>query len=281
MFGRRYRHVRELIDCHIHTQRCGHATGTVDDYVREAVRAGLIGMAITEHLALPEEFDPHSHLSMPACDLEDYLVEVDLAAQRYPDIQIVTGLEADYLPGREAETRAAIEDARHRADGARFVLGSVHFLGSWAFDDPHNVDEWDRRDVDAAWTEYFEVWCEAALTGMFDCMAHPDLPKKFGHFPGFDPADLYAEAAGAAAAAGVAVEISTAGLRKPVAELYPGPDLLRAFRLAGVPVTVGSDAHEPREVGYRILSAYDGAAAAGYREVQFPDGSGGWRAIEL
>ena len=103
--------MRELIDCHIHTERCGHATGTVDDYVRAAVNRGLAGIAITEHLALPEELDPHRHLSMPACDLEDYLVEVDLAAQRYPDITIVTGIEADYLPGREPETLAAIQDA--------------------------------------------------------------------------------------------------------------------------------------------------------------------------
>ncbi len=273
--------MRDLIDCHIHTQRCGHASGTVDDYAAAAARTGLRGLAFTEHLALPEDLDPHRHLSMPACDLEDYLVEVDLAAQRYPDIDIVTGLEADYLPDREELTRAAILDAKHRSDGVRFVLGSVHFIGEWAFDDPHNVDEWERRSVDEAWTSYFELWCEAALTGMFDCMAHPDLPKKFGHRPSFDTRDLYAEAARTAAQAGTAVEVSTAGLRKPVGELYPGSELLRAFNLAGVPVTVGSDAHEPGEVGYRIGAAYDAAAAAGYTEVQFPDGSGGWRAIRL
>lgn len=273
--------MRELIDCHIHTERCGHATGTVDDYVRAAVSHGLVGIAITEHLALPEELDPHRHLSMPACDLENYLVEVDLAAQRYPDITIVTGIEADYLPDREPETLAAIQDARHRSDGARFVLGSVHFLGDWAFDDPHNVADWDTRDVDAVWAEYFDLWCEATLSGMFDCMAHPDLPKKFGHLPTFDTRDLYAEAAAAAAQAGVLVEVSTAGLRKPVSELYPGPDLLRAFALAGVGVTVGSDAHAPDEVGFSIQTAYDAAAVAGYTEVQFPDGSGGWRAIKL
>lgn len=273
--------MRELIDCHIHTERCGHATGTVDDYVRAAVSKGLVGVAITEHLALPHEFDPHRHLSMPACDLENYLVEIDLAAQRYPDVAIVAGLEADYLPGREAETAAAIADARSRSDGARFVLGSVHFLGDWAFDDPHNIAEWDIRDVDTAWSEYFALWCAAARTGMFDCMAHPDLPKKFGHLPTFPTRELFAEAASAAAGAGVLVEISTAGLRKPVAELYPSHELLSAFRAAGVGATVGSDAHEPAEVGYRIDAAYDAAARAGYSHVQFPDGSGGWRSIEL
>jgi len=270
-----------LIDCHIHTERCGHATGTVDDYVRAAVKRGLVGMAITEHLALPDEFDPHGHLSMPACDLEDYLVEVDLTAQRYPEITVVTGLEADFLAGRQRETAAAIAQARERSDGARFVLGSVHFIGEWAFDDPHNVSEWDVRDVDDAWIQYFALWCDAARSGMFDCMAHPDLPKKFGHRPTFSTTDLYAEAAAAASESGVLVEVSTAGLRKPVAELYPAHNLLVAFRRAGVAITVGSDAHEPAEVGYMIETAYDAAAAAGYEEVQFPDGSGGWRSIEL
>ena len=273
--------MRELIDCHIHTERCGHATGTVDDYVRAAVKGGLVGMAITEHLALPEEFDPHNHLSMPACDLEDYLVEVDLTAQRYPEITVVAGLEADYLPGRERETAAAIAAARDRSDGARFVLGSVHFIGEWAFDDPHNVDKWDRRDVDEVWMQYFALWCEAARSGMFDCMAHPDLPKKFGHLPSFSPTELYAQAAAAAAETGVLIEISTAGLRKPVKELYPGHGLLVAFRRADIAVTVGSDAHEPGEVGYMIGAAYDAAALAGYTEVQFPDGAGGWRSIQL
>jgi len=273
--------VRKLVDCHIHTARCGHASGTVDDYVTQGVRKGLYGMVITEHLALPDDVDPGHHLSMPACDLEDYLVEVDFARNRYPEIALVTGLEADYLAGREHETAAALDVARAHADGARFVLGSVHFIGDWAFDDPHHVEEWDHRDVDAAWREYFSLWASAAKSGMFDVMAHPDLVKKFGHFPTFDPRELYAEAARVAAEAGVLIEVSTAGLRKPVGELYPGPDLLAAFSAAGVAATVGSDAHEPSEVGYQIDAAYDALAAAGYATVAFPDGAGGWEELEL
>ena len=273
--------MRELVDCHVHTERCGHAVGTVDDYVRAAVRRGLGGIVITEHLALPEEFDPHRHLSMPACDLEDYLVEVDLARQRFPEIDVVAGLEADFLLGREAQTATAIAEARDRADGARMVLGSVHFIGDWAFDDPHNVESWGTRDVDAVWLEYFDLWCAAAKSAMFDVMAHPDLPKKFGHRPSFDTRELYVKAASTAADAGVSIEVSTAGLRKPVAELYPAHELLVAFHDAGVPATVGSDAHEPAEVGYEIPAAYDALVAAGYTTVQFPDANTGWRSIAL
>ena len=273
--------MRELVDCHIHTQRCGHAVGSVDEYVRVAVDRGLSGIVITEHLALPDEFDPHRHLSMPACDLEDYLVEIDLARQRFPEIDVVAGIEADFLLGRESETAAAIADARNRADGVRMVLGSVHFIGDWAFDDPHNVDEWDTRDVDGVWLDYFDLWRAAAKSGMFDVMAHPDLPKKFGHRPSFDTRELFFDAAATAADAAVAIEVSTAGLRKPVGELYPAHDLLVAFQRADVPATVGSDAHEPSEVGYEIPAAYDALLAAGYETVQFPDLTTGWRTISL
>jgi histidinol-phosphatase (PHP family) len=273
--------VRELIDCHIHTERCGHAVGTVDDYVRAAVKRGLVGMAITEHLPMPEGMDPHSEVSMPACDLEDYLVEVDLARNRYPEIEIVTGVEADYLPDRMDEVRATLEAATARSDGATVVLGSVHLLGGWTFDDPRTVGSWDSRSIDRAWEEYFSTWCDACRTGLFDIMAHPDLVKKFGHLPAFDCSDLYAEAAHVAAASGVMIEVSTAGLRRPVEELYPGPDLLRAFCAAGVLATVGSDAHLPEEVGLEIDLAYDAMLRAGYESVAFPDGTGGWRSIAL
>lgn len=273
--------MRTLIDCHIHTERCGHASGTVDDYVRAALKAGLGGIAITEHLALPEDVDPGRHLSMPTCDLEDYLVEVDFARQRHPEIAIVTGLEADFLAGREAFTAAALAEARNRPDGATVVLGSVHFIDGWAFDDPHHVEEWERHDVDTVWRDYFALWNSATASGMFDVMAHPDLVKKFGHFPSFDPGDLFREAASTAAASGVRIEVSTAGLRKPVGELYPGAAMLAAFAEAGVGATVGSDAHEPCEVGFRIGAGYDAMRAAGYSTVSFPDGSGGWKELAL
>ena len=273
--------MRELVDCHVHTQRCGHATGAVDDYVAAAVTRGLSGIVITEHLALPEEFDPGHHLSMPACDLEDYLVEVDLARNRFPEIEVVSGLEADFLLGREAATAAAIADARSRSDGARMVLGSVHFIGDWAFDDPNHIEEWDTHDVDTVWRDYFGLWLKATSSRMFDVMAHPDLPKKFGHRPTFDLTDIYKAAAAVASAAGVAIEVSTAGLRKPVGELYPAHEMLVAFSAAGVPATVGSDAHDPAEVGFEIPAAYEALRAAGYESVQFPDSSGGWRAIAL
>ncbi len=144
------------------------------------------------------------------------------------------------------------------------VLGSVHFLDDWAFDDPNLLERWDRTDVDAAWLRYFELVWDAAGSGLFDVMAHPDLVKKFGYRPAFDTSDLFDATAAAFARAGVAVEVSTAGLRKPVGELYPSTDFLAACARAGVSATLGSDAHHPDEVGFAFDVARTALLAAGY-----------------
>ena len=112
-------------------------------------------------------------------------------------------------------------------------------------------------------------------------MSHPDLVKKFGNFPSFDPIEIYRECAKVAAEARIRVEVSTAGLRKPVGQLYPGPSFLVEFANAGVRATVGSDAHEPAEVGYEIPAAYAALRAAGYTSVSFPDGPSGWKELVL
>lgn len=273
--------MRELTDCHVHTSRCGHAEGTLEQYVATAAERGVTGMVVTEHLALPDHLDPDRTLSMPDADLDDYLVEIELARGRYPQVELIAGLEADYLPALLDDTCARLEEARARPNGPRFVLGSVHFIGEWVFDDPGRVHEWEQHSVEAAWTDYFALWCDAARCGLFDVMAHPDLVKKFGHRPAFDTAPLYAQAAEAAAEGGVLIEVSTAGLRKPVGELYPGDELLAAFGRAGVEATVGSDAHHPDEVGYRIDLAYDALQRAGYTHASFPVGDGSYRRIML
>ena len=100
------------------------------------------------------------------------------------------------------EVRATLEDATRRSDGARVVLGSVHFLGDWAFDDPHTWRSGSLATSTRRGRSTSRLWCDACRTGLFDVMAHPDLVKKFGHLPSFDPRELYAEAARVAAEAG-------------------------------------------------------------------------------
>ncbi|MGV8082721.1 MAG: histidinol-phosphatase HisJ family protein [Coriobacteriia bacterium] len=269
----------ELTDCHIHTYRCGHATGSAEDCVQAALRRGLSGVVFAEHLPLPRSLDPDSRLSMPAEQIGDYLAEVDAARRAHPELAVVTGLEADFLPSQVPQTAQTLSALREA--GVTVVLGSVHFLDGWAFDDPDCIGEWETKDIDEVWKRYFAVWCDAVSSGLFDIMAHPDLVKKFGHRPSFNPAELYAQAAAAAAAAGVRIEVSSAGLRKPVGELYPSAAFLRAFQAAGVPVVASSDAHTPDEVGNNAEAVYEAMRQAGYTSVSFPDGDGGWKEIGL
>jgi len=260
--------VRALIDCHIHTGYCRHAIGDAREYVDAARVASVSAMLFTEHAPLPDAFDPERALSICDADLEPYCATIATLARENPDIEIGLGLEVDWLSDDPAHAAAAI--ARGQAAGAQVFLGSVHFLGKWAFDDPNDLAAWDERDVDDVWLEYSDVWCQAAASGLFDVMAHPDLPKKFGHRPAREPVREYERMAEAAVAGDVLIEVSTAGLRKPVAELYPGPKLLRAFAAADVAATVGSDAHAPAEVGFAIAEAYAALVDSGHKRVAYP-----------
>jgi histidinol-phosphatase (PHP family) len=271
--------MREIVDCHIHTAACGHAVGCAEEYVTAARAAGVSTLVFTEHLPLPPELDPHRHLALAPDDLERYAEEILTLSATTTDLTVVCGAEVDWLPGHEEFSLAAIAQAQ--AAGIVVLMGSVHFLDTWAFDDPHDLARWDSVDVDEIYNAYFTRWYDAVTSGRFDVMAHPDLPKKFGHRPLADPAPLYRQAAAVASAAGVAIEVSTAGLRKPVGELYPAPALLAAFADAGVRATAGSDAHAPEEVGYRIDAAYDAMLSAGYTAVVCPDGGGSWREIPI
>jgi len=271
--------VRELIDCHVHTELSGHGTGTVGQIVSAGVFKGLSGLVVTEHLPLPDGIDPEHHISMPLSALQPYVDEVRSWAQRARGLEVVVGGEADWIPAKESESLSLLRMAR--GAGVDVVLGSVHFLDEWVFDNPHDIDSWEGKDVRAVYEHYFTEWCAAARSGLFDVMAHPDLVKKFGHRPSCECDDLYAAAACAARDGDVLIEVSTAGLRKPVGELYPGPALLLAFRDAGVQVTVGSDAHSTDEVGMDIEIAYQALHEAGYRSVRFPTGRHESREVAL
>ena len=164
-----------------------------------------------------------------------------------------------------------------------WVLGSVHYLDGWAFDDPSIIEQWpEHGSVDDVWRRYFEVWCEAASSDMpFDAMSHPDLVKKFGFLPSFDPAPLYRRAAEAVRAAGRMIEVNTSGAWCPCEEMYPAPAFLREFCRAGVECSVGSDAHAPENVVRGIEDAYRLMREAGYRFVTVPTADGDRRRIPL
>jgi histidinol-phosphatase (PHP family) len=240
--------VKGLPDYHVHTFRCGHAGGDSRDFVRRAVARGLGEMAFTDHIPLyflpAADRDPK--LAMREDQFDGYVAEVKALAREFRDAMPVRlGLEADFAEGHEK----ALARWLARAD-FDVVLGSVHWVGGGWIDAPESPARFAREGTDALYTEYYRLLAAAARTQLFDVLTHFDLPKKHGHRPSRPLVDAEDEAIAAAAESACAVEISSAGLRKPVREVYPEPRLLSRLVAAGVDVTFSSDAHAPAEVGW-------------------------------
>jgi len=260
-----------MLDYHLHLWPHSDTATPLDleqlaAYCERAQRAGVVEIAVTEHLfrftqatdALGRWWrrdEPSAALqaSMAAywdhharADLDTYAETVTEAKRA--GLPVVMGLEVDYYRGR----MDAVADllAGYPFD---VLLGSVHWLGAWRFDDlPDEVSmaEWSTRSVDAAFDGYTEALGELAASGTCDVLAHPDLIKVTGRTPA-RPEEWWDRMAEIAAGAPVAVELSSAGWRKPVREQYPAHPLLVRYAARGVPLTTASDAHRLEYVADR------------------------------
>jgi histidinol-phosphatase (PHP family) len=255
-------------------------------YCEKAQAAGVTELAVTEHLfrfrqaeALLGGFWADDRvpaaLQESMADYWDFHATADLdeyvrCAQEAKDagLPVVIGLEVDYYPGRMDQVAGLLGD--HPFD---VLLGSVHWLGAWRFDDidvPLQMDQWAVRDVDASWEDYTCALEELAASGACDVLAHPDLIKVAGHVPDA-PAEWWDRMAEAAASSGMAAELSSAGWRKPVGEQYPALGLLQRFADSGVPLTTASDAHRLEQVADRaadlrgLLGSVGVSSLQGYR----------------
>ena len=231
-------------------------------YWRVARSRGLAEIAVTEHVyrfsVAAGWIDHPGWRDGCVCDVEDYVRLLTAAAAA--GLPVRAGIELDWVPGREPEIAAVA--GGHPWD---VVLGSYHWLGLREIDHRAN-SVWETASEADIWERYVDGWCDAAASGIYDTMAHPDLAKVFGSRPP-DPKRLYGRMVEAAAAAGVCIEVGSAGYRRALGELYPAPDLLAGFARAGVPVTLGSDAHDPAGVGRDLDRALTELAAAGYRAI--------------
>ncbi|MBM3634531.1 MAG: histidinol phosphate phosphatase [Actinobacteria bacterium] len=232
-------------------------------YVDAARARAVDEIAITEHVhRFAEVRDWHPNPWWQAEATEDLGAHcAALSAARDAGLPVLIGIEMDWIPGREDDIRALL--ASQPFD---IVLGSVHWLGDLAVDHP-DYPCWDSLGPDETWGLYLDELVAAARSGLFDVLAHPDLPKVFGTPM---PTSLGArrdDAIAAIAESGVAVECSSAGLRKPCAALYPDPDWLAALRAAGVPVTLSSDAHRPEDVARDYPTAVAALRGAGYETI--------------
>ena len=243
-------------DYHMHT-RLTDGTGEPRDYARAALARGLDEIGCSDHAPFAER---ETDWTMKTSDLATYVGWVREAQREFPQLPIKLGLEVDYVTGCEAWVRELA--AMYPWD---FFLGSVHYLGDWPVD--RSADDWQGQDIEARWREYFQLWTQAAQSRLFDSLAHPDLPKKFRLCPSIDFTPVFREALRAVAASGTAIEISTGGLRKPCREIYPSESFLRIARELNVPITLGSDAHIPEDVGIDFDKAIALARSCGYDSI--------------
>jgi histidinol-phosphatase (PHP family) len=260
-----------LVDYHCHLapddDRLGPGWMTpdwIEHYAAAARATGVAELALTEHCHRFRQaagISDHPFWNETAhADLDAYVGA--LAAARDEGSPIRVGIELDWIAGKEKALQALV--AGRDLD---IVLGSVHWLAEGMVDHP-GYSVWEAYPVDEVWRRYFDELRTAAGSGLYDVMAHPDLPKVFGERPSGGVAQHeYDETADAFAAAGVACEISTAGLRKAARELYPAPAFLEACARRGVPITLAADGHRPEDVARDLPLAVALAVGAGYRTV--------------
>lgn len=245
-------------DYHMHTPLCRHAVGEPVEYAAHAIAMGLSEIGMSDHN--PMEKDDFDEWRMRIDQLDEYVEKVLKAKREFPQLQIKLSLEVDYIPGYEEWIRDLTN--RHPWD---YLIGSVHYVSeSWDLDNPQKLSEWKKRDAFEVWTTYFERLTMAAESRLFDIIGHADLCKKFCFYPQENCAHLFRAFLKAASRNNTAIEINTAGLRKDCKEMYPSPQIVQMAAEYQVPLTFGSDAHAPGEVGMNFTDAIDLAKKSGY-----------------
>lgn len=252
-----------LIDLHSHTARCCHATGSMEAYVRRALELGLRDFGFSDHSHWMLN-DTQNRYSMRAFELDDYVRDVEALQAGFNrsgprPFNVRLGMEMDFIPSRLALAR----DVQRRYPWD-YVIGSVHNIGFEKLQMPEMFELWTTEDICEL---YFHQLGVMVRERYCDIVGHIDLPKKMGRRPAggllryIEPLipDLLASAC--------AVEINTSGLDSPAGEFMPGWDVVAALASAGVPLTLGADAHAPQQVGRHFGEALAGLRRAGVREL--------------
>lgn len=253
-------HPAVLYDSHMHTPLCRHAVGAPYEYATAAWRQRLGGIIMTCHNPMPPAYTHRGRMRVE--ELPQYIAMVGEARAKWAGkVDVLLGLECDYLPGLDG-----MDDwLRETLSSAEFhyILGSIH---------PHIADYREafyRGDAFAFQKLYFEHLAVAAETGLFDCLAHPDLVKNItaSDWDVSRLLDYIRRSLDRIARTGVAMELNTSGLTKTVSETNPGPLILAEMHARGIPVVLGSDAHKPERVGESFPEALRMLQEIGYTAI--------------
>ena len=243
------------VDLHNHTVLCNHATGTVNAYVEAAIACGTEFFGFSDHA--PMHYDPAYRMTFEQMALYESWVKE--AQEKYAEqINVLLGYEIDYLPGYMDESVLA-----RKCD---YLIGSVHFIDDWGFDNPEFIGRYEGIDIDDVYRRYFALIEAMALSGRFDIVGHLDLLKVFKFLPTQDIRTLAEGALRAIKKANMTIEINVSGYRKPIAEAYPSPLLVAQIFEMEIPITFGSDAHCKEQVGLYSSEAEALARSVGFEK---------------
>jgi len=247
-----------IVDLHNHTPLCNHAQGTIDEYIQKAIEANTQFFGICDHA--PMDFDPKYRMKFE--EMQAYEKSVLSAKEKYKNsINILLGYEVDYLKGY-MDTRVLNADVD-------YLIGSVHFLEGWGFDNPEFIGKWEEQDIDEIWQKYFNTIEEMAKSKLFDIVGHLDLIKVFKFIPNGDIVKMATPALQAIKDADMVLELNVAGYRKNVAEAYPSQELLEAAFELNIPITFSSDAHKPTQVALYNDEIVSLARSVGYTQCAY------------
>ncbi len=254
-----------FIDYHTHHERCGHASGTLRDYIEQAIKKGLNQIGLSDHMPVihvpREKLLPG--LGMKREELEAYVEEALALKNEYKqEIEVKVGLEADYIEGYEKEIEKLLSP--YPFD---YIIGSVHFLGEWDLSDSRQMYGWKEKPIDIIFEEYYSALQQAVKSGLYDIVGHLDVVKRHGHQPMNSMDSLILQTLQTIKDCDMVMEINTSGLYKVIKEVFPAPHIIDKAVALDIPFTFGSDAHKPEHVHLGINEGIDLLKKHGIREI--------------
>jgi histidinol-phosphatase (PHP family) len=243
------------VDMHNHTTLCNHATGNIEEYVKQAIEKKIEYFGFADHA--PMNFDQKYRMRFD--QMSEYEKNVFKVKEKFQnEITILLGYEVDFLEG-------FIDQRVLKAD-VDYLIGSVHFLNKWGFDNPEFITEYKNKDINHLYQEYFDAIENLAKSGLFQIVGHIDLIKVFNYKPTKDIKLIAQSAIKTIKKNNLVVELNVSGYRKPVAEPYPGREIMELLKEHDIDITFSSDAHQPEHVGYMKEDIYRYAKEYGYKK---------------
>jgi len=263
----------KFYDFHVHLEEGPYTIEWIRRFIEIGEKRGVIEFGFSEHghrfkesvgFLASDGFRGRWTRGEATESIEDYIEVVEKAKKL--GLPVKLGIELDYIPEYEEVIRKFAKS--YPFD---YVLGSVHWLKDFGFDHPALIHEWDEKNVDEIYDKYFDTLQLAVKSGIFDAIAHPDVIKVFGYKARKDMSQRYDELAKVIREMDICVEVSTAGLRKPVRELYPSSQMMEYFKKYNVPIMINSDAHVPEDVGRDFDKALKFIKGFGYDKICYFD----------